>query len=130
MQVAAVVALFVATVLCTHAEYRGKGTVFGFPGPGVNALFAPIYEELVFRGWILGRLARSHSRAFAIWTSGALFGALHLRNIFWLDAWPLARTMLYTGLVLGPFLAWITLKCRSVWPAVCLHYLNNLAWYL
>ena len=129
-QVAAVVALFVATVLCTHAEYRAKGTVFGYPGPGFNALVAPIYEELVFRGWILGRLARAHSRAFAIWTSGILFGVLHLRNIYWLDAWPLARLMIYAGLVLGPLLAWVTLKCRSVWPAVCLHYLNNLAWYL
>ena len=128
-QVAAVVALFVATVVCTHAEYRTRGTVFGFPGPGFNALVAPIYEELIFRGWILGRLARAHSRTQAIWVSGLLFGVLHLRNIYWLEPWPLARTMLYTGLALGPALAWVTLKCRSVWPAVCLHYLNNLAFY-
>lgn len=129
-QVAAVVALFVVTVLCTHAEYRSKGTVFGFPGPAFfNVLFAPIYEELIFRGWILGRLARRRSSASAIWISGFLFGVLHLRNIYWLESWPLARSMLYTGLVLGPLLGWVALKCRSVWPAVCLHYLNNLAYY-
>jgi membrane protease YdiL (CAAX protease family) len=130
MQVLAVVGLFIATVLCTHAEYRSKGSVFGFPGPGFNALVAPIYEELIFRGWILGRLARSHSKAFAIGVSGLLFGILHLRNIYWLEPWPLTRSMLYTGLVLGPVLAWLTLKCRSVWPAVCLHYLNNLGYYV
>lgn len=129
-QAATVVALFVVTVLCTHAEYREKGTVFGFPGPGFNALFAPIYEELVFRGWILGRLVRSRSNTFAIAVSGLLFGILHLRNIYWLDAWPLARSMLFTGLVLGPLLGYVTLKCRSLWPAVSLHYLNNLAYYV
>jgi membrane protease YdiL (CAAX protease family) len=27
-------------------------------------------------------------------------------------------------------LAWLTLRCRSVWPAVILHYLNNLFYFV
>src|SRR5215470_5640063 len=81
MQVVAVVGLFVATVLLAHAEYRAKGTTFGFAGPAFNALVCPIYEELIFRGWILGRLARRHSALFAIAVSSLLFGVLHLRLI-------------------------------------------------
>jgi hypothetical protein len=130
LQVVLVCALWVATVLLTDAEYRRKGTVFGFPGPAFNVLFAPIYEELVFRGWVLGQLVRRHSNAFAIVVSSLLFGLLHLRNVYWLDTPELVRSMAFTGLVLGPFLGWVTLKARSVWPAVVLHFANNLAFYL
>lgn len=129
-QASLVVGLFVATVLCTYAEFRKTGTVFGFPGPAFNVLFNPIYEELIFRGWILGLLARHHSSLFAIAVSSLLFGLVHLRNIYWLDAASLIRTMAFTGLVLGPLLGYVTLRFRTVWPAVILHYLNNLAFYI
>lgn len=130
LQLVLVVAGFVATVLLTHREYLAKGTTFGFAGPGFNVLVAPIWEELVFRGWILGRLAQRRSATLAIALSSLLFGLFHLRNIFWLDAATLARSMLYTGLLLGPLLGWVTLRCRSLWPAVILHYANNLAYFL
>jgi membrane protease YdiL (CAAX protease family) len=129
-QVALVAGSFVATVLCTYAEYRRTKTVFGFPGPGFNVLVAPIYEELIFRGWILGRLVRNRGNGVAIAVSSLLFGLLHLRNIYWLDPEALVRMMAFTGLVAGPVLGYVTLRCRSVWPAVILHYLNNLGFYL
>jgi len=129
-QVVLVALLFAATVLLTHAEYLAKGTTFGFGGPGFNVLVAPIYEELVFRGWILGRLARARSATVAIAVSSLLFGLLHLRLVFWLDEPALLRTMIYAGLVLSPVLGWVTLRCRSVWPAVILHYANNLTYFL
>jgi membrane protease YdiL (CAAX protease family) len=130
LQIVLIAGLFATTVFATHAEYRSRGTVFGFPGPGFNVLVCPIYEELIFRGWILGRMAHAHAPAIAILGSSLLFGLLHLRNIYWLEPAALARLMLFTGLVLGPLLAWSTLRVRSVWPAVILHYLNNLTYYL
>jgi membrane protease YdiL (CAAX protease family) len=130
LQASLVVGLFVATVLLTHAEYLAKGTTFGFAGPAFNVLVAPTYEELIFRGWILGRLAHRRSAAAAIAISSLLFGILHLRNIFWQDTGALVRSMVFTGVVLGPLLGWVTLRCRSVWPAVCLHYLNNLVYFI
>jgi membrane protease YdiL (CAAX protease family) len=121
---------FLATVFCTWREYRASGTVFGFPGPAFNVLVSPIWEELVFRGWILQTLARRRSSLFAIAASSLLFGLFHVRNVYWLEPWPLARQMLWTGLVVGPVLAWLTLRFRSLWPAVVGHYAHNLAYYL
>ena len=129
-QVLAVCGLFVTTVLCTHAEYVESGTVFGYPGPGFNVLVAPIYEELIFRGWILSRLVKHLGNLRAIVASSLLFGLVHIRNIYWVDTDALIEMMLYTGLVAGPILAWTTLKARSLWPAVILHYLNNLGCYV
>lgn len=130
LQVIAVVGLFVATVMLTHAEYLAKGTCFGFPGPAFNVLFNPIYEELIFRGWILGALACRRSGVLAIATSSLLFGLVHLRNIYWLDTPRLLQMMASAGFVTGPLFAYVTLRFRSVWPAVILHYLNNLAYYI
>ena len=124
------VAMFVATVFATNAEYRAKGTVFGYAGPGFNALVCPIYEELIFRGWILAMLVKNHANWLAIAVSSLLFGILHLRNIYWLDAARLAGNIATVGLLVGPLLGYVALRCRSVWPAVILHYANNLTYYL
>jgi membrane protease YdiL (CAAX protease family) len=129
-QIAAVAACFAAAALLSNAEYREHGTSFGFAGTGTNATINPIYEELIFRGWILGALARARSAVLAIAVSSLLFGLLHLRNVYWLEPRALANMMLWAGLAIGPVLGWVTLKCRSVWPAVLLHYGNNLAYYL
>jgi hypothetical protein len=129
-QVILVVVLFVAAVFLTHAEFLAKGTSFGFAGPAFNSLICPIYEELIFRGWILGRLARRQSASVAIAVSSLLFGILHLRNIYWLDTGALVRMMIHAGAVIGPILGYMTLRCRSVWPAVILHYVNNLGYFL
>ncbi|KAA3609496.1 MAG: CPBP family intramembrane metalloprotease [Planctomycetota bacterium] len=130
IQATSVVGLFVATVLLTHSEYKAHGTAFGFPGPGFNVLIAPIYEELIFRGWILGSLVRKRSVRFSILISSFLFGLVHIRNIYWLDFEPLFGKMIFAGLIFGPIAGYLTLRARSLWPAVILHYLNNLTFYL
>lgn len=125
-----VVASFVTVVLMTHAEYRAEGTVYGFPGAAFNVLVSPIYEELIFRGWILSRLVRRNSTGISIVVSSLLFGLLHLRLIYWLETPALLRAMAVTGLVYGPILAYLTLRFRSLWPGVILHYAINLSYYL
>lgn len=125
-----IVGLFVTTVLCTYAEYRRTGLVFGFPGPAFYVLINPILEEVVFRGWILSRLVRRHSNLFAILGSSLLFGLMHIRNIYWLEPWALVRMMVFTGLIFGPVAGYVTLRFRSLWPAVILHYVNNLGYYI
>ena len=129
-QVATIVALYVATILLTHREYIAQGTVFGYPGPGFVVLFAPIVEEVVFRGWILGQMAARLSRLSALIGSSLLFGLYHLRNVYWLETGPLVRSMAFTGLVLGPILGYVALRFRTLWPAVILHGVHNLAYYL
>lgn len=73
---------------------------------------------------------RRHANWFAIAVSSLLFGILHLRNIYWLETPRLVSNVLTTALVIGPVLGYVALRCRSVWPAVILHYANNLTYYL
>jgi len=107
LQVALVVGLFLATALLTNLEYREKGTTFGFSGPAFNVLVCPIYEELIFRGWLLGRLTRWKSPLVGTGVSSLLFRLFHVRNIFWLEPATLLRQVLMTGAVIGPLLAYV-----------------------
>ncbi len=77
-------------------------------------LFAPITEEILFRGFLLPPLVRWLGRWPAIWISAGVFGLLH---------GAIAALIPLTGL--GVILAWIRLRSRSLWPAIVLHLLNN-----
>ena len=71
-------------------------------------------EELYFRGYLLYRLRRAWGPGPALFTQAALFAALHG------PGWPVAAAI---GLLNGL----LTLRSGSLWPAFCLHLLNNLA---
>ncbi|MFA6023868.1 MAG: CPBP family intramembrane glutamic endopeptidase [Candidatus Gracilibacteria bacterium] len=115
---------FVGLTLLSYESYVRSGEVFGMPF-AVTMLFAPIFEELIFRGWILGALRRRYSVTRAIVFSSLLFGLWHFKNIFYFDWGDLAYQMVYAAVVVGPLLGWVAMKVKSVWPGVILHYLNN-----
>ncbi len=120
-----IVLLYVLTTLIAYAQYRNTGTMFGYP-LAISILFVPIYEELLFRGLIFGWLSKNASTKVAFGVTSLLFGLWHLKNIFWLGPERVAMQMLYTGLLFSPIACWITVKTRSVWPMVILHYFHNL----
>ncbi len=124
VQIFVICALFTATTLLCFKSVNEVGTVWGMPF-AVTMLFAPIYEELIFRGWIFGELNKHHSAVKSVALTSLLFGLWHLKNIFYLETHDLMYQMVYAGLILGPILAWIALRSKSVWPGVILHYLNN-----
>lgn len=126
LQIILIALLYVAMTIIAFGEYKSKGTMFGYP-LSISILFVPIYEEIIFRGLILGEAEKHLSRSKAISLVSVLFALWHLKNIFWLPPMRLAYQMLYAGLIVSPILSYITLKTRTVWPAVILHYLNNLA---
>jgi len=91
------------------------------------ALLAPLFEEMVFRGVVLGWLAPRMPRrlsprlqsALAVTISGLAFGLIHLQ--------PLALPTLTTlGIVLGAAL----LGTRSLWTCVAVHALWNASVFL
>jgi len=77
------------------------------------SIFAPIWEELLFRGYVL-RSLQPYGRRFAVWGSAILFGLFH-GNLL---QTPYALLM---GLVLG----YVALEYSIHW-AVVLHMFNNL----
>lgn len=88
---------------------------------------APVLEELLFRGLFWSALERTGMRAILVWTlSAAAFAALHLPGWIALQATALPQQLALV-FVAGLFCSagrWLT---GSVWPAVALHLVNNLA---
>lgn len=79
-----------------------------------HCVFAPVVEELVFRGAVQ-RLARPLGREAAIVLQAVLFALQH-------GSPAAAAYALACGLGLG----WLADRTGSVWPGMLLHTLNNL----
>jgi CAAX amino terminal protease family. len=77
-----------------------------------TSLFAPITEELIFRGLLLRRLEK-YGRLFAIITTAILFGAFHGNLIQGLFA-----------AFIGMIFAYVALEYSIIW-AILLHIINN-----
>ncbi len=123
-QIIAVASLFVIYTLLSYGNYKSTGKMWGYP-VSVSILFVPIYEELIFRVFILIGLTKLYSVRSSIIISSLLFGLWHLKNIFWLSTPELLYQMAYAAFLFGPVAAYLTLKTKNVWPAVIFHYLNN-----
>jgi len=78
------------------------------------AIFAPVVEEVFFRGFLYGGMRGRIGMGGALVGSALFFTALH----FTLDQFiPI--------FILGLFLAWLYEKTGSLYPGICLHIANN-----
>ena len=82
----------------------------------VVGLFAPVGEELFFRGYMLTRLRRVWSPGPAILVSAVAFGIIH-------GEW--VHGLLAAGI--GVYLGLVTERSGSVVPAMICHAVNNTA---
>jgi membrane protease YdiL (CAAX protease family) len=82
--------------------------------------FAPILEEIVFRGFALPPLVRALGPVPAIAVDALAFGLVHLDD-------PVAVPPLA---LLGATLAWLRWRTQSLWPSFVLHFANNLIAFL
>jgi len=81
--------------------------------------FAPLFEEVICRGVVLGSL-RAKYGIWAAWVGSSLFFAvLHIVPAMVVNA-------LFVGLILG----WLCLATGSLWASILLHAINNAAAYL
>ena len=87
-------------------------------GVGFNvvmlALVPGICEEVLFRGYAQRQFERATGPAAGILLSGVIFGAYHLRP-----------SQLLPLVVLGVYLAYLTWRTGSLWPAVVVHIAHN-----
>ena len=78
-------------------------------------LGAPLFEELVFRGFLWNALERSVP-TWVVWLlTSAAFALFHLDPIH-------VIAIFFTGLFLG----WLRMVSGSIWPAILAHFVNNL----
>ena len=78
------------------------------------AIVPAFCEEMLFRGYVQRQLERGLHVGVAIVVTGVLFGFYHLR---FTQAIPLS--------LIGIYLAYLTWRTRSLWPAILVHFLNN-----
>lgn len=85
-------------------------------------IFAPVVEEMVFRGAVLRTLLNMFDRRWhwvAIVVSALLFGAVHMNVAQGLHAF-----------VIGLLLGWMYYRTASIIPGILLHWINNTVAYL
>ena len=82
-------------------------------------IFAPVLEELIFRGIVLEGFLKNYSPAKAIIWTNVLFGLAHL------NPWQFIGAFL-----MGILISWVYYKTRNLILPVAMHMLNNLISYL
>jgi len=91
--------------------------------PALDALalvvFAPVAEELVFRGAVMPRLARIMPLWLAVGLQGFLFGLVH-SGVLW---------SAYAAL-LGILLGIVRIRAKNLWASIAVHLSFNLGTYL
>jgi len=80
-------------------------------------------QELQFRGLLLGSLERITSPAVANAGQAVVFGLAHLAIVYQGPLAPFVPLTMALGLLLG----WMTQKTRSLWPAIVIHMVADVA---
>lgn len=80
----------------------------------VLAITPALCEELLFRGYFQRQLERGVGVLWGIALSGVVFGLYHLR-----------LTQVLPLSLLGVYLAYLTWRTGSLWPAIVVHFANN-----
>jgi hypothetical protein len=80
----------------------------------VGVIFAPLVEEIFFRGFLFQGFRQRYGWIAAIIISSAIFAAAHLDPISFIPTF-----------VLGAALAYVYHRSNSVWPGVILHFMVN-----
>ena len=82
-------------------------------------IFAPILEELIFRGIVLEGFLKNYSPVKAIVLTNVLFGLAHM------NPWQFVGAFL-----MGILISWVYFKTRNLFLPVLMHFLNNLLSFL
>lgn len=106
-------------------QYSQTGYYFDYYPKENLILFAPIFEEVIFRALILGFLMQITSSVAAVVVVSAVFGVWHIKNIHWQPRDVAIRQIGYTTLVLGPIFAVLTLYTGNILVPMLLHSANN-----
>jgi hypothetical protein len=80
------------------------------------AVAAPIFEELVFRGFMYSGFERSLGALPAVLLTSAIFTMMHFQYNYY---------ELLHIFVLGLVLAWARMRTQSLWTPIAMHAVNN-----
>lgn len=123
--IASVMLVLFLTYKQQKAEYKKYAYLHTYYPWKMHLFFAPVYEELLFRLLILIPLIHLLGFWASLIISSVLFGLWHIRNIKYQPYTVTVYQCLYTGIVLGPLLGYVTIGLSSIYLAILVHALNN-----
>ena len=135
VQVWAIVILYVLTVLWCYFEYKTTGSIFQIYPYAITIFLAPIFEEIIFRGFLQPRLIKESGLLWWIAQTSLFFGIWHVKNIFFYPTMiGLREQMLFTWCVFWPIVGYLAYRWKTIRPGVIIHYVYNLVvgirmWY-
>ncbi len=80
----------------------------------VSGFLAPFFEEIIFRGYLLGKLRANFRTSHAVMLSSLLFALFHLDNVFGAAMFGVIWCLLY-------------LKYKNLWVPVLSHFLYSIS---
>ena len=86
----------------------------GFWAIMTAVVFAPVFEEFIFRGVILEAMLRRHRRSFSVVVTSLLFAVVHFEP-----------SVMFTAFVSGLVLGTVYLHTSSIFSTIILHAINN-----
>ena len=118
--------LFIIQTIVQYRIYKTKGTLsHGYP---VNTflMFAPLYEEIIFRGVLFFELISVFGLVGSAIINAILFGVWHIRSVFFMSPKKVTTQVLYTMFIIAPICLYTTYITGNIWLAVIIHYINNI----
>ncbi|CAM3656451.1 CPBP family intramembrane glutamic endopeptidase [Erysipelothrix urinaevulpis] len=88
-------------------------------------VFAPIVEEIVFRGVLYQELRSEKSYILPTIVSSLSFGLLHTLPVFMMSGNPYEFLFLISYSLMGFFMVKAYERSGSIWTSIGLHFLNN-----
>jgi membrane protease YdiL (CAAX protease family) len=88
-----------------------------------SIVFAPIVEEIFFRGWLFISIPGSIWEKVMI--TSILFGVYHLKNWHFMTKDVLLRQLVYASLIAGPIFGMARVISGDLFLPILLHSLNN-----
>ena len=126
IQIIIICGLCVLTLIAQRKEYKETGKTYGRYPWRISTFFSSLYEEIIFRGFILFGLLVFLPAIWAVVISSVLFGLWHIKNYKWQTKAQTVHQVLYAGLIFGPVASIVSLWTGTIWIAVIIHYLHNL----
>lgn len=88
-------------------------------------LIAPMYEELLFRRVLFGRLWAAGRPVLGMWLSGIAFALMHEPPGMTGNPWPAAALLWSVYAFMGIAFAWVYRRTGTLWAPIAAHALNN-----
>jgi membrane protease YdiL (CAAX protease family) len=92
-------------------------------------IWAPIGEELFYRGYLQGALRKINGFKVSALISSAFFGIRHATHLFFLwpnVPWIAAASWVVSAFVFGLFMSYLYEKTRSLYPTILVHATVNI----